>query len=235
MPAHILIVEDELILQEFIRIYLEKEGFTASCAVSGAECLRLLEADRPELVLLDIKLPDEHGLVVARQIRERSDVPIIILTADKEDDTRRSAYEIGVDDFIDKDVIVNELMLRIRRLLRRTYGMNDPLAEAAAPKDQEMFRLNGWTVDMAAGTVTDSAGGIIDLTPMEFKVLANLIRARNRIVSRGQLLDSITQGNDPPSERTVDAFVSRIRRKLGDSCPIATVKGIGYRLTIDGG
>ena len=226
---HVVIVEDEQILQDFVRLALENAGYRVSCATTAREAHGLLSTIKADLVILDLALPDEDGLVVARQIRSRSDMPIVIFTANEDSAVRLAGYEIGVDDFILKDTNVDEFMLRIRNVLRRGT-MNS--SSASSNGVTQSVQIKRWLIQLDAHTVTEQNGSRINLTAMEFRVLAALVRAPNRILSRAQLLDAITDAADPPSDRTIDAFISRIRRKLGSDFPLTTVKGLGYRLEI---
>lgn len=226
MPGYVVVVEDELILQEFISIHFEKMGFSVACATSAEQARALVRERTPDLILLDLGLPDEDGLVLARQLRTRSAVPIIVLTASDDAATRIACYEAGVDDYINKGVVAQELVLRVQNVLRRNGRKVEALNSES---EDDQITVNGWIIDLAGNVVRTKSGEIIDLTAMEFRVLSSLARAKNRILSRAQLLDAISDGTDPPTERTVDAFVSRIRRKLGEKCPIVTVKGLGYR------
>lgn len=225
----IVIVEDEIILRDLLRLLLENAGFRVDCASNAKEAHALLYEPDVDLVILDLGLPDEDGLVVARQIRARSDVPIVIFTSNEDNTVRLIGYELGIDDFIPKDTGSEELLVRIRNALRR--GGRRPLPENGAASDATVT-ITGWKLDFLGHTAVNEDGREAVLTTMEFRVLAALAKAPNRILSRAQLLDAITAGGDPPSDRTVDAFVSRIRKKLGPEFPLATVKGLGYKLTM---
>lgn len=224
---HVVIVEDEQILQDFVRLALENAGYRVSCASTAREAHGLLSSIKADLVILDLALPDEDGLVVARQIRSRSDMPIVIFTANEDNAVRMAGYEIGVDDFIRKDTNVEEFMFRVRNVLRRGAANTIGGETSAATQSVQIKR---WRINLDAHTVTEEDGSPINLTTMEFRVLAAFVRAPNRILSRAQVLDAITDTSDPPSDRTVDAFISRIRRKLGSDFPLTTVKSLGYRL-----
>lgn len=206
---------------------LEQTGCRVECASTAREAYALLYDADIDLVILDLNLPDEDGLVIARQIRSRSDVPIVIFTSNEETEVRLIGYELGVDDFIQKDTVVEELMLRIRNVLRRGRGTS-----AGERSPAEIVRVGDWTIDFLEQVARHREEGQAPLTATEFRILSTLARAPNRILSRGQLLDAISDGGDPPSDRMVDAFVSRIRKKLGPEFPLTTVKGLGYRLTV---
>jgi len=223
--ASILIVEDEYLLRRLIVAQLAAEGHTVSEAADAAEGLRLFEEGRPDLVLLDLGLPDEDGLVVARQLRARSNVPIIVVTSRKQDEARLAALELGVDDYITKSSNPAELTLRVRNLLARSQTYRT----APDGRQRDVLRFSGWTLDMAGATLTDPGGVTVPLTAGEFRVFCLMARAPGRVLSREQILDALTQGGDPPDLRMVDSFVSRIRRKLGDRRFITTVSGLGYR------
>lgn len=228
MSAHIVIVEDEVLIQDFLRHCLEGEGYTLTCLDTGMALLQFLDHTTPDLIVLDLGLPDEDGIVILRQIQARQHYSVIILTAREDEASRMSCLEIGVEDFLQKNVTRSELTLRVRNVLRRVTGATQPVDARVAKK--AMLDAGYWSVDTAACRVIGNGGESTDLTPQEFRLLEALCRAPNRVLSRGQLLDALAMGGDPPSDRMVDAFVSRIRKKMGATCPITTVTGFGYRL-----
>lgn len=223
----ILIAEDERLFQEILAHHLRDEGYEITCFENGLDMLRAFNPSVHNLILLDLRLPDEDGIVIARQIRARSDVPIIVLTSDFDESTRINCLSLGVDDFLLKTVSPEELRLRIKNLLWRT-GTN---YESKVSINSQIL-LNDWSVDIDAMTVRHTDGREANLTTNEFKTLMILAQAKGRILSRAQILDGLSNGYDGPSDRMVDAYISRIRSKLENDSIIITVKGSGYKLQI---
>ena len=232
MKQHLLIVEDDEFVQSLLAAYLEKEGFRVSVATTGKEMLGLLNGEPIDLVLLDLTLPDEDGLTLARQVRARSRIPIIVLTARQGRDDRITALEIGADDYLNKPVDPEELVLRIRNLLDRS----DSEGSAHAHTGQSV-RFADFVLDLSGHTLHRMEGPEIPLTNAEFNLLAALVNAPNRVLTRSFLLDAISTDEDGPSERVIDVLVSRLRKKIEDDPRkpriILTVVGSGYKFGIE--
>lgn len=227
--ARIAVVEDERLFQEILATKLTDEGYEVITFDRGHDFLKAEERENFDIVLLDIGLPDESGVVIARQLRARSDIPIIMLTADADEKTRISCLEVGADDYLLKNITKEELKLRLRNMLRRTRAQS-----GAGPAQKELCHIRGWTLDLENYRAFNSANEEAELTVHEFNTLKLLHQAKGRILARGQILDGLNGGtDDAPSDRMVDALVSRIRKKLGDSGVITTVQGLGYRLNIN--
>ncbi|MBI4967657.1 MAG: response regulator transcription factor [Rhodospirillales bacterium] len=224
--SHILIVEDDLFVQSLLAAFLEKEGFRTSRASSGKEMLAMLDQVPVDLVLLDLNLPDEDGLTLARLIRARSRLPIVVLTAREGRDSRLAALEIGADDYLVKPFDPEELALRLRNLLSRTKG-GGPAERPGA--DSKAVRFEGFTLDLANRSLTAPDGQAIALSPGEYNLMAALARAPGRVLSRGHLLDAVSRSEESPTERLIDVLVSRLRKKTNRRHLIATVPGLGYR------
>lgn len=234
MKKHLLIVEDDEMVQALLAAYLENEGFRVSLAATGKQMLACVDSEPIDMVLLDLGLPDEDGLVLARQVRARSALPIVVLTARKEQKDRLAALEIGADDYMTKPFDPAELVLRVRNLLGRTE--TGATAEPAKARI-EVFRFAGWTLDVGAHTLADAGGAKVPLTRAEFNLLAALARAPNRVLSRAFLLDAVSQDADAPTDRLIDVLVSRVRKKI-EADPkkpriITTVVGSGYKFTAE--
>jgi len=213
----ILVVEDEDAIAEPLVGGLRREGFDVDRAATGAAAL---EAPAADLVLLDLRLPDTDGLDVCRQLRERSDVPIIVVTARGEEADRVVGLELGADDYVVKPFGLRELIARIRAVTRRT---------SARPHAQEPIRVGGLEIDERARRATLD-GRQLDLTPKEFDLLAALARDPGAAVSRRRLLEDVWDTTWYGSAKTIDVHVASLRRKLGDPGWIETVRGVGFRL-----
>lgn len=233
MNKHLLIVEDDELVQSLLAAYMRKEGFKVSLAATGKEMLACIDSEAIDLVLLDLGLPDEDGLVLARQVRARSSLPIIVVTARKDQKDRLAALEIGADDYLTKPFDPEELALRVRNLLGRA-GADGAIGEALRDRT-EVFRFQGWTLDAGGHSLTGDDGEKVSLTRAEFNLLAALARAPNRVLSRDYLLDAVSQDSDAPTDRLIDVLVSRVRKKI-EADPkkpeiITTVIGCGYKFS----
>jgi DNA-binding response OmpR family regulator len=233
LNSRILIVEDDELVQALLGAYLEKESFKVSLAVTGKEMLSILAKEAIDLILLDLSLPDEDGLTLARQVRARATTPIIVLTARQGREDRLIALEVGADDYMTKPFDPEELILRIRNVLDRASS------ERVGPANDRyaaVMEFEGWTVDMGAHTVTSPEGDDVPLTRAEFNLLASLVKAPNRVLTRAHLLDAVSQHDDSPSDRMIDVLISRLRKKI-EANPkkpsiIITVPGCGYKFTV---
>lgn len=222
LAMRILLVEDEDAIAEPLADGLRREGFDVDWAATGADAL---EAPAPDLVLLDLRLPDTDGLDVCRRLRERSDVPIIVVTARGEEADRVVGLELGADDYVVKPFGLRELIARIRAVTRRSSGRGAGSAGQA-------LRVGELEVDERARRAT-LGGRDLELTPKEFDVLAALARDPGAAVSRRRLLEEVWQTTWYGSAKTIDVHVAALRRKLGEPGWIETVRGVGFRLRAD--
>jgi phosphate regulon transcriptional regulator PhoB len=221
---HVLVVEDEPDIRDLIVHHLTRDGFACRTARTGAEALRDVRAAAPDLVVLDLMLPEVDGLEVCRRLRgdpAAAAVPIIMLTAKSHEVDRVVGLELGADDYIAKPFSPKELVARVRAVLRR--------ARPAAPS--AVLRAGGLALDAARHVVT-VGDEPVPLTPKEFDLLHALMEAAGRVLSREHLLNRVWgyARADEIESRTVDVHVRRLRAKLGDEgVRIATVKSVGYR------
>ncbi|HJV04507.1 MAG TPA: response regulator transcription factor [Actinomycetota bacterium] len=222
----ILIVEDEPSLAETIRYNLEREGFSAAVAEDGRVALERFRADRPDLVLLDLMLPELSGLDVCRTIRSESLVPVIIVTAkDTEADTV-AGLELGADDYVTKPFSMRELISRVRANLRR--------ARAGGPEDEPDEVLRGGPVELdVARHEARVRGEPVGLPPKEFELLEAFLRRRGRLLTRDFLIDEVWGSDYFGDTKTLDVHVKRLRRKI-EADPhqpehLLTVRGLGYK------
>jgi DNA-binding response OmpR family regulator len=217
--VHILVVEDEDAIAEPLVAGLQREGYDVSRVATGEGAL---DASPADLVLLDLRLPDIDGLDVCRRLRERSRVPIIVLTARGEEADRVVGLELGADDYLVKPYGLRELIARIRAVTRRAAsfaGSEGPLRAGELEVDERSRRA---TLE----------GRELDLTPKEFELLAALARDPGAAVSRQRLLAEVWETSWYGSSKTIDVHVAALRRKLGDPGWIETVRGVGFRLHV---
>ena len=215
---HVLLVEDEDAIADPLAEGLRREGFTVTRAASGAEALAAVDSD---FVLLDLRLPDMDGLDVCRQIRARSDVPIIVVTARGEETDRVVGLELGADDYVVKPFGIRELIARIRAVMRR--------GDRQTRDTDSEVRVGALELNLRTRRVR-LEGRELDLTPKEFDLLAALARDPGAAVSRRRLLEEVWDTSWYGSTKTIDVHVAALRRKLGDPAWIETVRGIGFRL-----
>jgi DNA-binding response OmpR family regulator len=215
----VLLVEDEHSIGLMTRGYLERSGYRVVWVRTGEEALAELGRHQVRIVILDIRLPGIDGFDVARLVRTRSDVPIVMLTARDEEPDRVAGLELGADDYVSKPFSPRELAARIKAILRRVEHRNED--EVLAAHDIVLRR------DSRDVTV---AGGLIELTGKEFDLLACFLEHPGIVLTREKLLDLVWGMTYPGGTRTVDVHVAQLRRKLGDPDTIRTVRGAGYKL-----
>ena len=226
MAATVLVVEDERKLRDFIRSYLERAGFTVLSTGSGAEAITMAADTTPDLVVLDLGLPDVPGETVARELRAMSAIPILMLTAKAAEEDRVRGLELGADDYVTKPFSPRELVLRVQAILRRG-------GPAAAQRGVASYGAGALVIDEPRRTVT-VRGIPAQLTPTEWGILVTLATVPGRVYSRFELINKVRGYEFEGYERTVDSHVKNLRRKLEDDpgSPdiIVTVLGGGYRL-----
>ena len=215
-------MDDERKIADIARDYLQHAGYSVLTASAGDEALALARSRQPDLVVLDLRLPRMDGIDVARTLRRESSVPIIMLTARAEESDRLLGLDVGADDYMTKPFSPRELVARVRAVLRR----------AAAAPTGDILHMGDVTLDTSRMSVT-RAGSAIDLTPTEFKLLAKLAQHPGRVFTRTQLLDAVRGDDAEPFDRSIDAHVKNIRRKL-EADPrrphyVLTVYGVGYK------
>ena len=224
----VLLVEDEPSIAEPLVVALRREGHDVVHAPDGAAALAADAEASFDIVLLDLRLPDMDGFDVCRELRSRSDVPIIIVSARGEDIDMVLGLELGADDYLVKPFGVRVLLARVNAVLRRRRPATD--AAPTDPADNEAVIVVGpLEVDVRAHQVRVQ-GAAIELTPTEFALLEAFARRPGAAYSRDQLLADVWQTSWTGSTKTVDVHVASLRRKLGDAVAIETVRGIGYRL-----
>lgn len=217
----VAVVEDETLTRRAIALSLREAGFGVHEASDALACRALLRQIRPDLIVLDLGLPGIDGMSFARELRDRSDLGLIIVTRQSAPEARIAALDLGADDYLVKPIHYGELAARIRSVMRRL-----------GRERSRRCKVSQWTVDLEARTVTNGPLNA-NLTRGEFDILARLIQADSKIVTRQELLSTISRSPQESDMRSVDALVSRLRRKLGEAGGgnlIATAPGFGYRL-----
>lgn len=226
MSAHILVVDDEPDISALVAYHLARESYRVRTAAGGVEALQAAEVERPDLIVLDLMLPGMSGLQVLEELRRRpetADIPVILLTARREEQDRIAGLRLGADDYVAKPFSPQELILRVGAVLRRVQQA------PPATKGGKVVRVGPFAVDTGAARA-EVDGRALDLTPTEFKLLLTLMERRGRVQSRRQLLESVWEVTANIATRTVDMHVQRLRNKLGEAADwIETVRGFGYR------
>ena len=229
---HILIVDDDADIRSLLGTYLQKNGMRATTAADGRAMWQALERGRFDLIVLDLMLPGDDGLVLCRNLRAKSDIPIIMLTARGEETDRIVGLEMGADDYLPKPFSARELLARIKSTLRRARSLPENL------RTDELRHLEfaGWTLDTAHRHLVSPDGVVSPLGGAEFRLLRIFLNHPNRVLNRDQLVD-LTQGREAEAlDRSIDVQVSRLRQRLGDDPRdpqlIKTVRGEGYVLAV---
>jgi DNA-binding response OmpR family regulator len=230
--GHIVVVDDQQEICELVREYLTDEGFRVSTANDGATMREVLAHDPADLVILDLVLPGEDGLSLARELRGQSELGIIMLTGRGETVDRIIGLEMGADDYLSKPFHLRELLARVKSVLRRAASRSAG-ARGQAPRSRADFA--GWSLDLSSRALTDPRGNEVRLTTGEFDLLAAFVAQPNQVLSRDRLLDLTRHREAGPFDRTIDVQVGRLRRKLEDDPKspnlIKTVRGGGYLFT----
>lgn len=225
MKGKLLVVEDEAKIVDVLRLYLEQSGYRVSTAPDGVSALKLAHQDPPDLVILDLNLPDMDGLEVCRRLRSEGSVPIIMLTARVDEVDRVVGLEVGADDYVTKPFSPREVVARVSAVLRRARGL---------PSEEDRITVGDLNIDLARHQA-QLASRALDLTPTEFRILATLARHPGRVFSRLQILEQALDESFEGYERTIDAHIKNIRKKM-ESPPesgqhyVQTVYGVGYKL-----
>ena len=217
----ILLVEDEKSIASFVAMYLKNAGYAVRVAGTGADALAGAAADPPSLIVLDLMLPDIDGIDVCRRIRQRSDVPILMLTARDEDIDKIIGLEVGADDYLTKPFNPRELVARVKSILRRATPERREF-------ESEVIEHGLLRIDSGRREVTVD-GEEVQLAPKEFDLLWELLDHKGLVLTRDQLLERVWGYTFAGDTRTVDVHVRQLRRKLGDASPVVTVWGVGYK------
>jgi two-component system OmpR family response regulator len=229
LPAHILALDDDPAVRQLVAEYLEQNDLRVSTVATGRELAEVMARETIDLVVLDLRLPGEDGLEIARRLREQSALPILMLTGRAEEADRVMGLELGADDYLTKPFSPRELLARIRALLRRARAqatVADALAKVRA------YRFGGWELNIGLRKLKNAAGESVELTKGEFSLLTAFLSAPQRILSRDQLLDMSRLHNAEVYDRSIDIQILRLRRKIEPDPArpefIRTERGSGY-------
>jgi len=229
--GHILIVDDQREICDLVQEYLSSEGYRVSTAHDGTGMRRVIAQEPVDLVILDLMLPGEDGLTLARSLRDESTVGIIILTGRGETVDRIIGLEMGADDYLPKPFHLRELLARVKSVLRRASTRS--AERQVAPRSRARFA--GWNLDLSSRELLSPSGEEVRLTTGEFDLLAAFVNNANQVLTRDRLLDLARNREAGPFDRTIDVQVGRLRRKLEDDpqrpTMIKTVRGTGYIFT----
>jgi two-component system OmpR family response regulator len=231
-PDHILIVDDDAEIRQLLGTYLMRNGLKVTAVAEGKAMWRALDAHRVDLVVLDLMLPGDDGLTLCRNLRARSDLPVIMLTARGDETDRIVGLEMGADDYLPKPFSARELLARIKAVLKRVRSL-PPNLQA---DDEDALHFAGWRLDTARRELHAPQGELLPLSGAEYRLLRIFLAHPNRVLNRDQLVD-LTQGREAdPLDRSIDVQVSRLRHRLGDDPKdprlIKTVRGEGYVLAV---
>jgi DNA-binding response OmpR family regulator len=218
----VLVVEDETSIASFVALYLKNAGYGIRTVGTGQEALDSLSHERPDLIVLDLMLPDLDGLEVCKRVRQSSDVPILMLTARDEDVDKIIGLEVGADDYLTKPFNPRELVARVKSILRRSVPER---------RELQTRQITHGKLEIDAGRREVQVDGEeVQLAPKEFDLLWELLDHHGVVLTRDQLLERVWGYTFAGDTRTVDVHVRQLRRKLGDASPIVTVWGVGYKV-----
>ena len=233
IPDHILIVDDDAEIRSLLSQYLVKNGLRVTAVADGRGMAQALDGGRIDLIVLDLMLPGDDGLTLCRNLRAKSDTPVIMLTARGDETDRIVGLEMGADDYLAKPFSARELLARIKAILRRARSLPQNLQ----PEGARHIRFGDWVLDTSYRQLISAANVVTPLSGAEYRLLRIFLSHPNRVLNRDQLVD-LTQGKEAdPLDRSIDVQVSRLRNRLGDDPRephlIKTVRGEGYVLAVD--
>ena len=236
MGTEILIIDDEPEIRQLLRTCFEREGYVVSEASDAIGARTALERGGVGLVTLDLSLGSDDGLILAREIRASRDVPIIMVSGKGDSVDRIVGLELGADDYISKPFVLREVLARVRAVLRRREA-GKPVASTASNVQHEIFSFGEWSLDVTSRELKDAAGNTCELTTGEFNLLEMFVRRPQRVLSRDEIMDLLKGHDYSPFDRSIDALVSRLRKKIeadiSKPAQIKSVRGIGYMFAAD--
>jgi len=234
MSQHILVVDDDPQIRKLLTRCFEQEGYKVSEAASRAEVERLLQATAFDLITLDLKLGQDDGLAIAREVRSRGETPIIMVTGKGDMIDRIVGLELGADDYITKPFHLREVLARVRTVLRRSLAATGGAA-ASSDANDETVAFGNWVFDISNRELQTRDGARVDLTTSEFEMLRILTQNQGKTLSRDRIMDLLKGQDWFPNDRTIDNQIARLRKKI-EADPerpvfIKTVRGVGYTFT----
>lgn len=228
----LLLIDDDRAIRHMLRESLEQENFLILEASHGRRSLEILRQHSVDLILLDLGLPDANGLDFIGQIRNFTNVPLIIVSGDHTCSNKVKGFETGADDFVAKPFDVIELVARIKAHLRRSQVTHSNQNARPAGREKPLIKFGDWTMDRGKFQIFDQANMPCDLTPREFQLLEALILNQNKVLRREDLCEAIREEKYIPTPRAIDVKITRIRKKIGDDAAdpkiIRTIRGVGY-------
>jgi two-component system, OmpR family, response regulator len=230
-PAHILIVDDEAEVRRLLEAGLKAEGYAVSEAADGAGLLAVLEKRPVDLITLDVRLGGEDGFNLAREVRAKNNVPIIMISGKGDMIDRVVGLELGADDYIAKPFHMREVLARVRAVLRRYETQGSEAARASPTEKSRRFEFEGWVLDAGRRALASPEGKDCELTTAEFNLLLLLVERPGRVLSRDELMDLLKGHDWTPLDRSIDGLVARLRKKIErGEVPqlVKTVRGVGY-------
>lgn len=234
MPSKILVVDDDTEIRHLLRTALEREGYAVSEANDAATTKSRLDKGGIDLITLDLSLGADDGLTLARKIRARSDIPIIMVTGKGDAIDRVVGLELGADDYVSKPFNLREVVARVRAVLRRHEPVDRPHTKQAK---HERFSFRDWILDITSRDLSDGKGEICELTTGEFNLLELFVRRPQRVLTRDEIMDLLKGHDWSPVDRSIDALIVRLRRKIEPDASrpthIKTVRGVGYVFATD--
>jgi two-component system, OmpR family, response regulator len=235
VAIEILVIDDDPEIRQLLRTCFEREGYLVSEAGGAVEARAALEKGNVNLVTLDLTLGRDDGLTLAREIRANGDIPIVMVSGKGDAVDRIVGLELGADDYISKPFNLREVLARVRAVLRR-HGAKETVSAPTQAK-HETFQFAGWILDFTSRELRDASGVVRELTTGEFNLLEILVRRPHRVLSRDEIMDLLKGHDYSPLDRSIDALVSRLRKKIDDdaskSALIKSVRGVGYMLATD--
>ncbi|NOR72026.1 MAG: response regulator [Methylomarinum sp.] len=229
--ANILIVDDDDRICRILNRYLTSAGYLVKTAANGEEMYRCMQLQQPDLVILDLQMPGEHGLELTRKLRQDSDVAIIIVTGTGDKVDQIVGLEGGADDYLTKPFEERELLARVRSVLRRITPNSTPSVNV----DKSVHKFSDWVLDLTAHELKSTTGEEVMLTSYEFQLLTALVKSADRVLSRDQIMDSIAGRDWMPNDRSIDVLIGKLRKKIEQDpnkpSLIKTIRGTGYKFT----
>ena len=233
--AHLLIVDDDERICRLLNRYLQREGFRVDTAGHGRAMWEILERGHPDLIILDLMLPGVDGITLARELRAKTNIGIIMLTGKNEPVDTVVGLEVGADDYVTKPFDNRELLARIRSVLRRLADSQVVAVKDAEQHDAGVLKFNGWQMNLETFELITPAGDVAPVSNHEFRLLKILVNNSRHALSRDQIMQNLSRRGWMPADRSVDVSIAKLRKVLEDNPAqpklIRTIRGVGYQFT----